>query len=44
MIDTFHFRSYFVIVFELLDVNLLRHIKAYDFKGMKKEELKSIGT
>lgn len=31
-----------MIAFELLDINLFRYIKAPDFKGMKKEDLRLI--
>jgi hypothetical protein len=44
IIESFHFRSFFVIVFELLDINLYRYMKAPDFKGMKKEDLRSIAS
>jgi len=40
MIDSFQFRSYFFIVFELLEINLYRYIKAPNFTGMKKENLR----
>lgn len=44
MIDNFKFRSFHVIVFELLEINLLKYIKAPNFKGIQKEELKNIAT
>jgi serine/threonine protein kinase len=44
MIDSFQFRSYFFIVFELLEINLYRYIKAPNFTGMKKENLRLIAT
>lgn len=44
MIDNFHFRSFYVIVFELMDINLYRYIKAPYFRGMKKEDLRLIAT
>jgi len=44
MIDNFHFRSFFVIAFELLDINLYKYIKDPDFKGMKRENLRKIAT
>jgi serine/threonine protein kinase len=44
MIDSFQFRSYFFIVFELLEINLYRYIKDPTFTGMKKENLRQIAT
>jgi hypothetical protein len=44
MIDSFPFRTYYVIVFELLHINLYRHIKSPGFTGMGKEELRGIAT
>ena len=44
MIDNFAFRSFYVIVFELLDINLYRYIKAPQFKGMKREDLRKLAT
>lgn len=40
MIDHFMFRSFYVIVFELLDISLYRYIKAPDFKGINWEDLR----
>jgi len=44
MLDNFLFRSFFVIVFEILGSNLYKHIKAPEFKGMKKEDLRSLAS
>jgi dual specificity tyrosine-phosphorylation-regulated kinase 2/3/4 len=44
MIDSFPFRTYYVIVFELLHINLYRHIKSPGFTGMGKEALRGIAT
>lgn len=40
MIDHFMFRSFYIIVFELLDINLYKYIKAPDFKGINREDLR----
>ena len=42
MLDKFHFRKHYVIVFELLGSNLYRHIRSPKFKGMPKEQLRTI--
>ena len=44
MLDNFLFRSFYVIVFECLGSNLYKHIKAPEFKGMKKEDLRSLAS
>jgi len=44
MIENFQFRNFYVIVFELLDINLFKYIKAPEFRGMKKENLRLIAT
>lgn len=44
MIDNFSFRSFYIIVFELLQTNLYRHMKAPDFKGMLREDLRGIAS
>jgi len=44
MIDSFQFRGYFFIVFELLEINLYRYIKDPSFTGIKKEYLRKIAT
>jgi serine/threonine protein kinase len=38
------FRSFYIIVFELLDINLYKHIKALGFKGIGSDDLRSIAT
>ena len=40
MIDSFYFRRHFVIVFELLDINLYKYIKQPGFRGMNKDLLR----
>ena len=40
MIDSFYFRHHYVIVFELLDLNLYRYIKQPNFEGMRKDLLR----
>lgn len=42
MTDHFHFRKFYCIVFELMDINLYKHIKAPDFTGMRPEDLRKI--
>ena len=44
MIDSFAFRSYYIIVFELLHINLYRYIRSPEFRGMRKEELRGIAS
>jgi len=44
MVDSFQFRSFFVIAFELLEVNLYKYMKAPDFKGMSNEKIRQIAT
>ncbi len=44
MLDNFLFRSFYVIVFECLGSNLYKHIKAPEFKGMKKEDLRNLAS
>lgn len=44
MIDSFPFRSFYIIVFELLDINLYQYIRSPEFTGMRKEELRDIAT
>jgi dual specificity tyrosine-phosphorylation-regulated kinase 2/3/4 len=44
MLDSFSFRTYFIIVFELLHINLYHHIKAPGFTGMPSEHLRGIAT
>lgn len=44
MYDSFYFRRYFVIVFELLDTNLYKYIKNPTFRGMNKDLLRQIAT
>lgn len=44
MFDSFYFRKHFVIVFELLDINLYRYIKQPGFKGMNKDLLRQIAA
>ena len=40
MLDYFYFRRHFVIVFELLDMNLYKYIKQPGFRGMNKDLLR----
>ena len=40
MYDSFYFRRHFVIVFELLDINLYSYIKQPGFRGMNKDLLR----
>lgn len=42
MYDSFFFRRHFIIVFELLDVNLYKYIKQPHFRGMNKDLLRQI--
>ena len=42
MLDSFYFRRHYVIVFELLDVNLYKYIKTPGFRGMNKDLLRQI--
>lgn len=44
MYESFYFRKYFVIVFELLDINLYKYIKMPGFRGMNKDKLRMIAT
>ena len=44
MFGSFYFRRHFVIVFELLDINLYRYIKQPGFRGMNKDLLRQIAT
>ena len=44
MFGSFDFRRYFIIVFELLDVNLYKYIKQPNFRGMNKDLLRQIAT
>ena len=40
MFDSFYFRRHFIIVFELLDLNLYKYIKQPGFRGMNKDLLR----
>ena len=40
MYDSFCFRRHFLIVFELLDINLYKYIKQPGFRGMNKDLLR----
>ena len=40
MFDSFYFRRHFIIVFELLDINLYKYIKQPGFRGMNKDLLR----
>jgi len=40
MSDSFNFRRHFIIVFELLDINLYRYIKQPGFRGMNRDLLR----
>ena len=42
MTDHFSFRRHFIIVFELLEINLYKYITAKDFKGIQKDLLRNI--
>ena len=44
MYDSFYFRRHFVIVFELLDMNLYKYkyIKQPGFRGMNKDLLRQL--
>jgi len=42
MFDSFHFRRHYIIVFELLDMNLYRYIKQPTFRGMNRDLLRQI--
>ena len=44
MTDSFHFRSFYCIVVELMDINLYRYIKEPSFKGMNPEKLRLIAS
>ena len=44
MYDSFYFRHFFIIVFELLDINLYKYIKQPNFKGMDKGLLRTLAT
>ena len=44
MFDSFYFRRHFIIVFELLDINLYKYIKQPGFRGMNKDLLRQIAT
>ena len=44
MIDSFYIRRHYIIVFELLDINLYRYIKQPGFRGMNKILLRQIAT
>lgn len=38
------FRSFYIIVFEVLEINLYKYIKAPSFKGMQKDLLRTIAV
>lgn len=40
MIDSFQFRSFFVIVFELLEINLYKFMKAPNYKVMPNDKIR----
>ena len=42
MLDSFHFRRHYIIVFELLDINLYRYIKQPGFRGMNRDLLRQV--
>lgn len=42
MYDSFFFRRHYVIVFELLEMNLYKYIKQPGFRGMRKELLRQL--
>ena len=44
MFDSFYFRRHFIIVFELLDLNLYKYIKQPGFRGMNKDLLRQIAS
>ena len=44
MYDSFYFRRHFIIVFELLDMNLYKYIKQPGFRGMNKDLLRQIAV
>lgn len=44
MIDNFSFRSFYVIVFELMEINLYNYTKAPCYLGLSKDELCNIAT
>ena len=44
MIESFGFRTFYIIVFEILHLNLYKYIKSPDFTGMKRDHLKQITT
>ena len=43
MLDHFYFRRHFVIVFEMLDMNLYKFIMQPSFKGWQSDQLRKIG-
>ena len=44
MYESFFFRHHFIIVFELLDINMYKYIKQPDFRGMDKGLLRTLAT
>ena len=40
MHDSFYFRRHYIIVFELLDINLYKYIKMPGFRGMNRDLLR----
>lgn len=44
IIDSFPFRKHVVLVFELLGINLYKHMKAEAFKSFTKDQLRSLAV
>ena len=44
MFDSFYFRRHYIIVFELLSMNLYKYIKRPGFRGMNKDLLRQLAT
>ena len=44
MYDSFYFRRHYIIVFELLGMNLYKYIKQPGFRGMNKDLLRQLAT
>jgi dual specificity tyrosine-phosphorylation-regulated kinase 2/3/4 len=42
MQDCFMFRSFYVIVFEIMHINLFKYLKTPHFRGMQKDQLRDV--
>ena len=44
IVESFFFRRHFLIVTEMLDVNLYEYIKQRSYKGLEREQLRRVAT